>query len=508
MKKFFLFILLAVLAVSCSKKVDVKGKIAGGSPMERIEIVDASGVATLPLTNMAISPNGDFSGSFDAPRDGMYVMTYGGKYGFIFLKGGQSLNVSGDAMTFPQEMVVTGEAKKNYGFMKDNEKFFKEYASKVNVQQIMQKDENGFLQDVQKIYSDIDQYIVDTAGKSGADAKAVQWKRDELISAILPLLDQYEMTQKMVANNPSFKVSQKFTDYVKKLSENNERMVANMPNYRSYMLGKLNPDFQKFTGNLKPEPDTKMSDVFSKFLKSKKDLSQTTKDYLLAFVVSQDLKLGDAVGAEKITKIADENISNEDVKKDIKKLATVVGGLKEGTTLPDAPLQTQDGKSANLNEIKGKPTLVVLYASWNPGISQSVPVMKEIVDFYKSKMNFAYINLDDNKTQFEKTSKAMFAGMVGTNYYADGGLNSKLAKKLNIYGFKLPGFIVLDKDGKTVGKYFNNLGLQDFVQAMDKVSGLKAPTVDPRVQMQVGAEAIKEQQQAQGAQPQPAPAGK
>jgi hypothetical protein len=34
------------------KKVEVKGKITGGSPLERIELIEASGVATLPLINI------------------------------------------------------------------------------------------------------------------------------------------------------------------------------------------------------------------------------------------------------------------------------------------------------------------------------------------------------------------------------------------------------------------------------------------------------------------------
>ncbi|MDO5577189.1 MAG: hypothetical protein Q4F84_08925, partial [Fibrobacter sp.] len=71
-------ILLAVLAVSCSKKIEVKGKVTGGSPLNRIELVEASGVGTLPLVNMGVDKDGNFSGSFDAPKDGMYVISYAG----------------------------------------------------------------------------------------------------------------------------------------------------------------------------------------------------------------------------------------------------------------------------------------------------------------------------------------------------------------------------------------------------------------------------------------------
>jgi PBP1b-binding outer membrane lipoprotein LpoB len=43
MKKYLLLFIIAVFAVSCSKKVEVKGKITGASPLERIEFIEASG---------------------------------------------------------------------------------------------------------------------------------------------------------------------------------------------------------------------------------------------------------------------------------------------------------------------------------------------------------------------------------------------------------------------------------------------------------------------------------
>ena len=49
-------------------------------------------------------------------------------------------------------------------------------------------------------------------------------------------------------------------------------------------------------------------------------------------------------------------------------------------------------------------------------------------------------------------------GIPGTNLYGEGGLNSQVAKDFGIYGFKLPSFIVLDKDGKIASRFFYNLG--------------------------------------------------
>ena len=60
----------------------------------------------------------------------------------------------------------------------------------------------------------------------------------------------------------------------------------------------------------------------------------------------------------------------------------------------------------------------------------------------------------------------------------------KIAKDLGIYGFKLPSFIVLDKDGKIASRFFYNLGDPEIVTVLDKLSGLKAPMVQPEATLQ------------------------
>src|SRR5690606_9992282 len=104
----------------------------------------------------------------------------------------------------------------------------------------------------------------------------------------------------------------------------------------------------------------------------------------------------------------------------------------------------------------------------------------------KSKMNFVYVNVDDTKEQFVKTSNSLLKGIKGVNVYAKDGLNSDIAKKYGVYGFKLPCFIIVDKDGKIASRPFFNLGDPELVTALDKQTGLSAPQVDPRVQLQSG----------------------
>src|SRR6218665_2405315 len=105
MKKLLLIVLCTLFIVSCSNKktVVISGKVIGGSPLERIEIVDMSGVATLPIANFGVDAQGNFSDTIQIPKNGVYTLSYGGNYGTVYLKGGENVRLSGNsAAGFPK----------------------------------------------------------------------------------------------------------------------------------------------------------------------------------------------------------------------------------------------------------------------------------------------------------------------------------------------------------------------------------------------------------------------
>ena len=485
-KKYLLLFVIAIFVMSCSKKVEVKGKIAGSAPLERIEFVEASGVATLPLVNLGLDKDGNFAGTFEAPKNGMYVINYAGKQNLIFLKGGQTLNISGSAATFPNEYVVTGDAKNDNDFFQASQKFLSNYGQTLNIQELMAGDEAKFVKGMQKIEADINKNSEENVKKYNPGKEVIEWKKSDAKVVILNLMVGYEMTKKQTSGNPAFKLAKVFTDYENKLKENNDEMVKTSPFYRQYLLSKMTPDFQKFAeAKSKGKTDITTSELFNDFLKGQKDVSQVTKDYLLAFVMAQsDISPQTPTATvDKIKKIIEEDIKDAGVKADVKKMQFTINGFKIGDDAPEASLAKADGSAYKLSENKGKPYVLVFYASWNPYIAEgTVPVLTEVVNFYKAKMNFVFVIVDDTKDQFTKTSNAMMKGLQGTNVYAEGGLNSDIAKKYGVYGFKLPNFIIVDKNGKIASRPFVNLGDQELITILDKQSGLSAPQVAPQPQ--------------------------
>lgn len=510
MKKYLLLILMAVIALSCSKKVEVKGKVTGGSPLERIEIVDAAGVATLPLMNIGVKPDGSFAGAFDAPKNGMYLIDYAGKKNLVYLKKGQTLDISGKAETFPMEFTVNGDAKANNEFLMKTQKFMTDYSTKLNLQEKFGKDEKAFLVDLKKIQADLEKNIDESAKTANADSEVVKWKKNDLKTALLSLLPQYEMYRKQVSGNPSFKIAKEIKDYEKSLQEDKDVLIKEHPLYRDYMINSMAEDFEKFaTANSTPNSQISTSEMFAKYLKKRTDISQTVKDYLLSYVMAKS-DLNPAIPKDvqkKIVALIDSDIKDAEVKEGLKKVHFAVNGIAEGEALPEAKLVTADGKTFNIAERKGRPAVMMNYASWTPYINEStVPVLREVVKFYQDKIDFVFVNFDDSKEQFVKTSSALLKGIKGTNVWADGGLNSDFAKKYGIYGFKLaPSFTVVDKNGKAASKTFFNLGEGELVMLLDKLSGLKAPTVAPEATLQNDLLAPQQAPAPAAAQPQAAP---
>ena len=131
MKKFILLSIFSLFIFSCSKKeIIISGKISNASPLSRIEIVDMSSVATLPIINIGLDEKGNFSDTLSVEKSGVYAVLYNGRNNFIYLKKGENINISGNSATFPEEMKFTGEGQGNNNFLIESQKFISSYFSK------------------------------------------------------------------------------------------------------------------------------------------------------------------------------------------------------------------------------------------------------------------------------------------------------------------------------------------------------------------------------------------
>lgn len=493
MKKYFLLLFFAILIISCSKggKVTLTGTLQNAKPLERIELIETTGVATLPVANFGTDAKGNFSQTIEIPKNGVYLITYGGNSGFIYLKGGDKVDIKADAVMFPMNMQISGDAKGNTEFLTESQKYINDYLSKIN-QSVASKNESEFLKELDKYKKEITAQLDKIADSKKPDSDVKKLSNSELEVTLLRISTQYEAVHGQMTNNPNFKPSEKFKEYQKSLE--NEDYVENMPTYRNYLLSKLGADFQKyFQETQKGVAPNSNIEIFSKFLDTKKDISDKVKDYLLATVATQyDLQPNNPKIPE-VMKVLNSKVKSESMKADLKKVEEAIYGLPVGTDYSKTELVKLDGKKSSLSELKGKPTVALFYASWNPYINQSViPVMKEMVKFYGTKINFAFVNLDDTQDQFKKTANAMFKDIKGVNFYGENGMKAEIAKQFAVYGFKMPNFVILDKDGKVSSRTFFNIGDPQFVDALNKASGLTPPSVMPNQNQQMMPPPVEE----------------
>lgn len=486
---------MAFVAISCSKEVEVKGKVNGGSPLNRLEIIEASSINTLPLVNLGVDKDGFFTGKFTAPKNGMYVISYGGSSGTVYLKAGDKFDFTGNAMTFPHDLVITGDAKANNDFLKDAQTGFEAYAMKINMEELLKKDEAAFLKEFQKINDDVNKIFEDGAKKYKADGEVLTYKKNETKARLIGVIDAYEQMHGQIVQNPKFTVSEEFNKVRDSYLKDSDNLLKNYPIFREYQLNKLQGDFQKYSQGLKmsenPSEQPLFSKIFSDYLKTRKDLSTVAKDYFFSFILTQsDLNFLNYDKYDQITKLIDESVSDSKIKSDLKQLQKVLMGHEKGY-VSTLKIEDKDGKSVELSSLKGKPTFVLFYTSWTPNIPITVvPELKKLNQHYKSNMNFAFVNLDDTKDQFIKTSGSLFPGIAAQHYWVNGGIDSKSVKDYGIYGFRLPTMILLDKDGKVIERPFFNIQDPSLVEAMSVVSSIKAPVVAPAAELPPSVEVV------------------
>lgn len=476
MRKLTLIALLLAFLASCSKKeVIISGKITNASPTDRIELIETSNVAAMPIVNIGLDEKGNFADTLTVEKEGVYALTYGGKMNFVYLKGGQNFSISGDGASFPENIKFDGEGKANNEFLVESQKATQDLLSKLDFS-IVQKDETAFLAELKKFQTEVFKKIDDIAKTKKADSKVIDWKKGEFEVTLLAISVQYEQMHGQITNNPNFKTSQKFKDFQKDLEKDSH--IKDFPTYRNYIFSKYEKDFQKFLEKEKNPESISYTDAFARFAENKKEISQQEKDYLLAFIASSELSPRNP-NHEKVIKAFDK-IKDAEIKADLLKATETIFGIKVGTPAPETELVKQDGKKGTIAEFKGKPTLVLFYSSWNPYIAENVvPILKEINGHYKAKMNFALINMDDTSAHFQKATKGFMNGISGVHLYAKGGLQSDAAKKYSIYSFKLPSFVVLDKEGKIASKVFYNIMDPEFIEVLNKQSGIQMPTAVP-----------------------------
>jgi len=136
--------------------------------------------------------------------------------------------------------------------------------------------------------------------------------------------------------------------------------------------------------------------------------------------------------------------------------------LAEGGILPDFTLTTPEGKPLSISSFKGKVVLVDFWASWcGPCRKENPNVVAMYKKLHAKGFDIYGVSLDDNK---EKWLNAIKADGLVWNHASDlKGWDNQVAKQFGIDA--IPFTILLDKEGKIIGKGLRGKELESAVES-------------------------------------------
>ncbi len=115
-----------------------------------------------------------------------------------------------------------------------------------------------------------------------------------------------------------------------------------------------------------------------------------------------------------------------------------------GSPLPDAMLQTPDGKTCKLSDLKGTALYIDLWASWCVPCCKEVPYLQKLEKEMKNKnIKFVSISLDTDPKAWKERMQQLH--MEGNQYIIVG---QELPNMLNVQS--IPHFLIYDKNGHLV----------------------------------------------------------
>ncbi len=153
------------------------------------------------------------------------------------------------------------------------------------------------------------------------------------------------------------------------------------------------------------------------------------------------------------------------LKKFIKEKQAAIEAAKKmanGSPAPDFEYPAQDGKLFGPKSFRGKALIIDFWASWCGPCVAEIPNVKKVYEQYKDKgLEVLSVSVDKGTEEWLKAVKS--TGMTWTQVLAP-----KAGKDImDLYQFSgIPFIVLLDKDGKIVGKNLRGISLENAVKEL------------------------------------------
>lgn len=139
---------------------------------------------------------------------------------------------------------------------------------------------------------------------------------------------------------------------------------------------------------------------------------------------------------------------------------------EEGFTAPDFTLRTLDGKTVELAQNDGKPTLINFWASWCPPCKEEMPHIQKAYEKYGDRVRFLMVNLtalDDRENMERYIRRENFTFPVLLDETGEVG------KRYNT--FSIPQTYIVNEKGEIVRKIVGAMSKDQLEEIMRQLTG-------------------------------------
>lgn len=364
------------------------------------------------LDTIALNPDNTFFKKFDSLTPGLYSFKHEPEYQYIYFDKNDSLMVRINAQEFDESITFCGRGDEKNNFLMEL------YLKNEQDRSIMF---NIFDKNVKEFNKDIDSSFLSKKNFYDQKKERIGWSDDFDLYA-KALLDFFHYSKKELypvvhqmrsGENVEPQLPNNFYNYRKEIDFNNKELTNFSPfvRYLSNMMNNLSAE----------EKWSKHSEIDKSFLTSSKKLqiadsifkNEKIKNTVLdniafSYLLEDQNIVNNKKFLEKYHALStDKNQHNE-----IKKIGDAIQLLKENNPLPNANLVDLTNKTASVNTLINKKTVIFF---WTKNLeSHFVASHKKVMELEKKHPDYDFISIcvDENHTKWQNLlKKYAFSGM-------------------------------------------------------------------------------------------------